>query len=54
MRETLKLTRAQIAQMLSVKVTDINDIKNGNNINTIIAGRYKTLLRSKVAKGEIN
>lgn len=48
MRDTLKLTRVQVAQMLSVRVNIINDIENGKVVDKNLAGRYKNLLKSKI------
>lgn len=48
MRDALKLTRAQVAQMLSVRVGIINDIENGAVVNKNVVGRYKNLLKRKV------
>ena len=48
MRDALKLTRVQVAQMLSVRINVINDIENGKVVDKNLAGRYKNLLKNKV------
>ena len=50
MREALNLTRAQVALLMSVKVSIINDIENGNIIDKNLAGRYKNMLKMKMKK----
>ena len=50
MRDTLKLTRAQVAQMLSVRVNMINAIENGDIMDKSVATRYKLLLKNKIKK----
>lgn len=50
MRETLGLTRVQVALMMSVKVGIINDIENGNVIDKNLAGKYKNMLNMKMKK----
>lgn len=50
MRESLNLTRAQVALLMSVKTSVINDIENGKNIDKNLAGRYKNMLKMKMKK----
>ena len=54
MRDTLGLTRAQVAMMMSVKVGIINDIENGNIVDKNLAGKYKNMLKMKIKKGSKN
>lgn len=50
LRDALKLTRVQVAQMLSVKPNIINDIENGKIVDKATVGRYKNLLKSQSRK----
>lgn len=50
MREQLNLSRSELAQKLSLKSNDINNIESGNICSSDISNKYKNYLSMQVKK----